>query len=92
MVVPFYVLCGHGSEDGGCGASQEERCLQLFSYNSLVRVVNRDFRWIYRKKHSNSTHGDTEGSVDITEDAGFRVFAAVVSFSLNKKAVQSYII
>ena len=62
------------------------------SDNSRVRVVNRDFRWIYHKKHSNSTRGDTEGSVDITEDAGFRVFAAVVSFSLNKKAVQSYII
>ena len=41
------------------------------SDNSRVRVVNRDFRWIYHKKHSNSTRGDTEGSVDITEDAGF---------------------
>ena len=41
------------------------------SDNSRVRVVNKDFRWIYHIEHSNSTRGDTEGSVDITEDAGF---------------------
>jgi tRNA1(Val) A37 N6-methylase TrmN6 len=41
------------------------------SDNSRVRVVNRDFRWIYHKKHYNSTRGDTQGSVDITEDTIF---------------------